>query len=280
MLNRRFIFMLSVFVLIFGGAVMALQAQQEVPYDVVLADLSTRVGYPVTLGDLSSYSWEQRVFESNNFGCSTRQGTSSRISGYIIRMRYQLVEYDYRLSFDRNTMFLCSIVSFVPTTTPTFTPSATPSMSATPSPTFTPTITYTPSMTFTPSDTPTVTPTLRRETVFCPGFLPTRLWIGDHARVTLGGSPNNVRESASVAATEVFEIPPGGVFTVIAGPVCDGEGRAWWQVQYRSRIGWTVEGQDNEYFTELITPTTESTLTPVPSQTTPSSLFATNTPNG
>jgi hypothetical protein len=37
----------------------------------------------------------------------------------------------------------------------------------------------------------------------------------------------------------------------LAGPVC-GENLAWWQVDYNGLVGWTAEGQGNEYWLESL----------------------------
>lgn len=87
----------------------------------------------------------------------------------------------------------------------------------------------------------------------CPGFLPSRLIVGQTGRV-LPGSPNNLRDLPDAAGTLLGQIPGGGAFTVLEGPVCDPAGRAWWRVTYGSITGWTVEGQAASYFVEPISP--------------------------
>jgi hypothetical protein len=82
----------------------------------------------------------------------------------------------------------------------------------------------------------------------CPGFLPSRLVPGERGQVT-PGLANNLREAPAVTSARLGQIPGQGIFTVIAGPVCDTENRAWWQVNYNGLIGWTIEGQGSEYFT-------------------------------
>jgi len=84
----------------------------------------------------------------------------------------------------------------------------------------------------------------------CQGFLPSRLRIGEQARVTPGAA-NNMREGASPEAPFVGAIPGEGVFTVLDGPMCDPvNGIAWWYVDYQGTLGWTAEGQGDEYWTE------------------------------
>ncbi len=80
--------------------------------------------------------------------------------------------------------------------------------------------------------------------VMCPGFQPSWISAGRRAQVT-PGLPNRLRASASTASRVLGLIPAGGTLDVIGGPIC-GENAAWWQVNYRGVIGWTMEGQGND----------------------------------
>jgi uncharacterized protein YgiM (DUF1202 family) len=86
----------------------------------------------------------------------------------------------------------------------------------------------------------------------CPGFLPSRLVIGGWGRVTPGLS-NNLRAQPNSTSALLGQIPSGGTFSVIGGPVC-AENTAWWQVQYYSITGWTAEGANTTYWLEPYTP--------------------------
>lgn len=121
--------------------------------------------------------------------------------------------------------------------TPTVQASATVA-TATPAPTFTPTRVL-----------PTVVPTQ----IVCLPAIPPRLRIGETARVTAGGIPNNMRELSGRSSKLIGEIPPLGMFTVLEGPVCTGDG-AWWRVNYNGLIGWTLEGMEAEYWVEPMLP--------------------------
>lgn len=89
-----------------------------------------------------------------------------------------------------------------------------------------------------------------QEAVTCPGALPSRLVVGQTGAVTPGSS-NNIRAEPSRAATKVGEIPGGGQFTILDGPTC-ADDLAWWEVQYGSVTGWTVEGTADEYWLEPV----------------------------
>lgn len=87
--------------------------------------------------------------------------------------------------------------------------------------------------------------------VTCPGFMPSRLRPGGRGRVTPGAG-NRLRTDPSTSAAQIGLIPGSAAFDVLAGPVCDPAGRAWFQVAYSGLIGWTAEGQGSEYWTEPI----------------------------
>lgn len=84
--------------------------------------------------------------------------------------------------------------------------------------------------------------------VTCAGFQPSRISVGRYARVT-PGDPNRLRSAASTGAIVLGLIPGGARMDVIGGPIC-AENAAWWQVNYRGIIGWTMEGQGGVYWLE------------------------------
>jgi hypothetical protein len=90
----------------------------------------------------------------------------------------------------------------------------------------------------------------RYEATVCPGFLPSRLTIGQPGRVTPGPA-NNLRAEPSIQSQKIGQIPGSGEFMVVDGPVCT-PGMAWWQVEYNGIIGWTGEGQDDTYWLEPV----------------------------
>ncbi|GAB4555879.1 MAG: hypothetical protein OHK0023_27620 [Anaerolineae bacterium] len=89
-------------------------------------------------------------------------------------------------------------------------------------------------------------------------ILPARLAPGLRARVTLFPSQANAlnsqpsRPSRNPQSISLGNIPPGGVFTVLNGPVCN-EGYFWYQVNYNGRVGWTAEGENGVYWLEPVT---------------------------
>ncbi len=96
--------------------------------------------------------------------------------------------------------------------------------------------------------TPIPTPTVSYGYGQCPGFLPSRLAPGMWGRVT-PGLPNNVRVQPSLSAAWIGQIPGGGLFRVMGGPVC-ANNAAWFQVNYNGLVGWTMEGQGAVYWLE------------------------------
>jgi uncharacterized protein YraI len=94
----------------------------------------------------------------------------------------------------------------------------------------------------------TPTPTVSYGYGQCPGFLPSRLAPGMWGRVT-PGLPNNLRAQPSLSAAWIGQIPGGGVFRVVGGPVC-ANNSAWFQVNYNGVVGWTMEGMGATYWLE------------------------------
>jgi hypothetical protein len=86
------------------------------------------------------------------------------------------------------------------------------------------------------------------EPITCPGFMFSRMVVGGRGRVS-DDLPNNLRQEPSTSSQRIGEIPSGAEFDVLAGPIC-GENLAWWQVNYNGIVGWTAEGQGNEYWLE------------------------------
>ena len=96
----------------------------------------------------------------------------------------------------------------------------------------------------------------------CPGFLPSRLVVGEQGKVT-SGSANNVRVDPNSSSENIGQIRANRTFLVLAGPEC-ADGLAWWRVNYQGMEGWTAEGADDEYWLEPAgpVPTKAPTLTP------------------
>lgn len=81
-------------------------------------------------------------------------------------------------------------------------------------------------------------------------FQTPRLSVGGQGMVSLYPSiPNTLRLGYSKTSTAIGSIPPGGVFTVLSGPICNG-GWNWWQVNYYGSVGWTAEGDGVAYWLE------------------------------
>jgi hypothetical protein len=80
----------------------------------------------------------------------------------------------------------------------------------------------------------------------CPGFMPSQLIVNQVGTV-VDGQANNVRSAPTTSGDLLGQIPPGGNFMVLAGPVC-AEDMAWWRVSYNDLVGWTAEGMGGEYW--------------------------------
>jgi hypothetical protein len=89
----------------------------------------------------------------------------------------------------------------------------------------------------------------------CPAAYASRFRLGDVGFVSDDPfSPNNVRNTPSLAGELVGQIQPGESFIVLEGPVCEG-GWVWWYVQGandsefgEALTGWTSEGDETNYW--------------------------------
>lgn len=158
----------------------------------------------------------------------------------------------------------------LPSRTPTRTNTPRPSLTFTRTRTSTRTPTFTPSLTFTPSTTP------RPDAITCPGFVVSRLVVGEDGRVIADAV--RLRDQPASSGAQIASITTDLTFTVLEGPDCDPSGIAWWRVAYRSVEGWLAEGLGTDYFVEPIlgtarsatptllapTRTSRSVLTPTP----------------
>jgi uncharacterized protein YraI len=61
------------------------------------------------------------------------------------------------------------------------------------------------------------------------------------------GIPNRLRATPSLNGQFLANMTAGTTFTVLGGPTC-ADGLLWWQVNYRGTAGWTVEGQNGNYW--------------------------------
>lgn len=87
----------------------------------------------------------------------------------------------------------------------------------------------------------------------CSGAPAPRLTVGGQAQVTIiNGTPLRVR--ATPGGDIVTTLPEGTVVNVIGGPECQ-DVYTWWQIQRDDVIGWSAEGDLENYFLE---PYTES----------------------
>ncbi len=97
-----------------------------------------------------------------------------------------------------------------------------------------PTVTTEPTRTLTPSPTPFT----------CPGMLPSRVKVGEKARVCTKQDRLILRESPSRSANELVRIVTGTEFKIMEGPVCEDQS-TWWRIALDSGLtGWVREGTD------------------------------------
>jgi WD40 repeat protein len=98
------------------------------------------------------------------------------------------------------------------------------------------------------------------DAILCPNTLPTRLDVGQQARVVATWA-SNLRTEPALDAERILIIPGRGAFTVVNGPVCAAD-YLWWQIEYDGQTGWTAEGRENEYWLEPLPESETSTDCP------------------
>ncbi|MCY3834480.1 MAG: SH3 domain-containing protein [Chloroflexi bacterium] len=93
---------------------------------------------------------------------------------------------------------------------------------------------------------PTVTPQ-----VFCDGAPESFLIIGERGRVTLNedGRWLNLRAGPGTDKDVIAQLAPLEEFLVLDGVSCVGP-YAWYQIEFRGRVGWIAEGYDGLYYAE------------------------------
>lgn len=91
----------------------------------------------------------------------------------------------------------------------------------------------------------------------CPGNVQPRLLIGQQGRVIPGLGTNVLRTEPRKGASSpiIDNIPEGGLFSVLKGPVCS-DNINWWLVDYNGTVGWTGESEGQTYWAEPVTTNT------------------------
>jgi WD40 repeat protein len=227
-MKRRIERKTTIFALLLAALLLALPLSlhaQGAPEQIedALADLSERVGQPLTLNDLF-WRWEQRTYEDTSLGCPQPGETyvQQQIVGYRFLFTWDDNIYEYRISADREILIFCGM-------TP-----VDDEDDAAPEP---------------EDDTPRYSNPLCGMPPEDIHYMHTRLAVDMQARIA-PGLPSSLRAEPESDAALMAEITPGNIFTVIAGPRCDEAGALWWQIDLDGTIGWTAEGRNGDYFIE------------------------------
>jgi hypothetical protein len=203
---------------------------QDAPPQInaALAALSQAVGRTVSLSELNGWSFTQNNYPDTSLGCPQGGTGYAQVvtPGYEFVLDYNATRYDFRVSADQSIVFLCR---------------SSP-LQANPDGTLCP-----------PPDDP--------------AYLPPRLSIGLTAQVEVGGLPNVMREQPGTSSNRITDIPGGVPLVIVDGPRCSTLDKLiWWQVIYNGQTGWTVEGQNGDYWMEPLingaTPTPSVSPTP------------------
>lgn len=103
-----------------------------------------------------------------------------------------------------------------------------------------------------PTPTPTPHPT-KPAYEACESAYLSRLHVGDNAKVaSYPPESNRVREQPNLTSETVGFIKPGEGMVILDGPTCNNNW-VWWKVQSeKGLIGWTAEGDEDNYWLEPV----------------------------
>ncbi len=208
--------------MIVAALAIGVSAQSVTPppsINVALQQLSTYLGFPITLNDLDTFNWQGARYLDSALGCNLIAGTPipESIVGYTFFFTYNGTTYEFRASEDSTLAFPCDVnlLEQGPAISAQATAAAA-QISACP-PAF-------------------------------PGYLRPRLRAGIQAGIDPNGTPNRLRELPSLNSVQIGIIEPGAVVDVLAGPSCESQavnGQAnivFFQVRIAGQVGWTAEG--------------------------------------
>jgi len=235
--TRTFLTALILLVAVIAPRATLAQGEDPPVLPAVLDDLSRREGRAITASDLDGWRWSQRTFDDTSLGCPLpdEDYETRPTSGYRIIVSFRGATYDYRVTRDGARVVLCP--------TGGVTPSPTPHIAA-------------------PTPLPTVPPTATpRGRDVCPGALPTRLAVGQSARVVDRGAPVQLRAAPGGDRAIVGSVQPGQMLILVSEPECSG-GQVWWQVDYQRLTGWMFEAQNDVYWLEPLSDALPASPTP------------------
>lgn len=205
---------------------------QEVPLviDLALADLSERVGQPVTLNNLWAWQWEGQIFPDTSLGCPQPGEAYAPVmtGGIRFLLDYRGTVYDYRVSTDGTIVVFCGVEGEAAA----------------------------------PAPAPEITPPVIDSEDACAGLLFSRLTVGEDAIILPDVSRLNLRQQPGITSAVIGRMPGSSLIQVVGGPECDPVARiVWWQVRFGDQTGWAAESQRNLYF---ISPMTDEIIPVTP----------------
>ena len=180
--------------------------------DAALLDLSARLGQSISLGNLSSWRWEQRQFADSALGCALASGSGGSVLGYRFELTYSGVAYDYRVSADNAIVIFCGEVTDEASIASADAQYSNRLCGA----------------------SATGGPYMRSSVIY-----------GIEAEVMQGFL--NLRGQPSTAGQTLLQIPAGLPFDISAGPDC-AEGFVWWLVNVGGQTGYVAEAGDGAVF--------------------------------
>src|SRR5215207_4764536 len=170
-------FLLVALVLVLAGASLALAQDAPPQLNLVLADLSERLGRQVRAEDLVEWNYTQARYTDTAFGCPLVAGEArpEGILAYTFNLNVQGTTYEYRAALDNSSVFPCdqALLNATPVVAPQVTVVPCPSDFA--------------------------------------GLLPSRLDLGARAQIAAGEAPLRLRRAPNTSGEQITQLNPGTI---------------------------------------------------------------------
>lgn len=228
---KRLLVVACVFVMLLGMTLPAYAQEPPSWVQLALNALSNDLGYEVTISQMSSWTWEQMVFDDNTLGCD-RGFRAAGNTGFIVKLRLNGTEYDYRVSNDGSIVYQCWASADNTGANAVSPPAAVPNV---------------------PGGYQPDAQTYQAGTVICAGALPSYLSVGTPA-MSIASVSLNIRDQPGAATADSVRglLLPGGIVSIIGGPYCVSN-MTWWNVSHEPNngqvvTGWVAEGDNVDYW--------------------------------
>ncbi|HEX2906821.1 MAG TPA: SH3 domain-containing protein [Phototrophicaceae bacterium] len=213
MFKRIGLMMVVLLMLALAFAAQAQEGQTPLVVDAAIDALGEKVGQPLSLADITNYSWSGQVYPDTSLDCPQTGQTYAQVAtrGLQFLLDYGSTTYDYRVSADGKIVILCDSYPVAQAAESTLEAGATPEATAAP------------------------------VAAICAEPLP--FTVGQAVQVVPNIGGVNVRETPNVTGKRMGRVVGGDTLTILAGPECGPRGLLWWQVQAADFQGWMAQGR-------------------------------------